>query len=152
MREVTTTGDPASLRVGVAVADFNAFVTDGLLAGALESLEERGVADITVIRVPGAMELPVGCVGLVQTGCTAVVALGAVILGETDHYTHVAAQASAGLRQVAVQTGVPIGFGLLTCREAAQARERSLPGPGNKGAEAAGAAVDTALLLAQLGK
>jgi 6,7-dimethyl-8-ribityllumazine synthase len=138
------------LRVGVVVSMFNEVVTAGLLEGALQALERAGIENPTVVRVPGAFELPVVAKALIEKGCDCVVALGAVIEGETDHYEHVATQAAAGLRQVAAATGVPIGFGVLTTREVAQARERSLPGPGNKGAEAADAAVATALLLRTL--
>lgn len=144
------TPSASDLKVGVAVSVFNEVVTSGLLDGALEALRQAGVEDPTVVRVPGAFELPVVAKALIEKGCDCVVALGAVIEGETDHYEHVATQAAAGLRQVAAATGVPIGFGVLTTREFTHARERSLPGPGNKGAEAAEAAVRTALLLRTL--
>ena len=98
----------------------------------------------------GSFELPVAARALVEAGCDAVVALGAVIKGETDHYEHVATQTIAGLQQVAVQTGVPVGLGVLTARKAEQARARGLPGPGNKGAEAAEAAVRAAQALRRL--
>ena len=81
------------------------------------------------------------------TGHDAVVALGAVVLGETDHYEHVATQCAAGLRQVALETGAPVAFGVLTAREVSQAIERAAPGPANKGAEAAEAAVTAANAL-----
>lgn len=142
--------DASDLRIAVAVAEFNASITDGLLKGALDLLEEAGATDVLVARVAGAFELPVVAADLVASGCDAVIALGAVILGETDHYEHVATQCAAGLRQVAVSTGVPVAFGVLTTRSPAQARERSEPGPGNKGAEAAEAAVRTADLLRRL--
>jgi 6,7-dimethyl-8-ribityllumazine synthase len=139
--------DAAGLRVGIAVADFNATVTRGLLAGALEAVEAAGAADPTIVQVPGAFELPVVARALVESGYDCVVALGAVILGETDHYHHVATQAAAGLQQVAVETGVPVAFGVLTVQKASQAAERSAPGPANKGAEAAEAAMRTAIAL-----
>lgn len=139
--------DAAGLRVGIAVADFNAPVTRGLLAGALRAVEAAGAADPTIVQVPGAFELPVVARALVESGCDCVVALGAVILGETDHYHHVATQAAAGLQQVAVDTGVPVAFGVLTAQKASQAAERSAPGPANKGAEAAEAAMRTAIAL-----
>jgi 6,7-dimethyl-8-ribityllumazine synthase len=152
MPEIEGAFDGAGLKVGVAVASFNAFVTEGLLAGAVEALAAAGVPDPVVLRVAGSFELPVAARALVSAGCDCVVALGAVIKGETDHYEHVAAQAIAGLQQVAVQTGVPVGLGVLTARKAEQARARSLPGPGNKGAEAAEAAVRAAQALRRLGR
>jgi 6,7-dimethyl-8-ribityllumazine synthase len=142
--------DAAGLRIAVVVSAFNSFVTDGLLAGALAALEGAGAADVTVVRVPGSFELPLVASALAGQGYHGVVALGAVIEGETDHYEHVATQTAAGLARVALDTGVPVGFGVLTTRSAAQARERSLPGAGNKGAEAAGAVVRTARILQQL--
>lgn len=150
MVEIDGTLDGAGLKVGVAVASFNAFVTEGLLRGAVEALAGAGASDPVVLRVAGAFELPVAARALAGAGCDCVVALGAVIKGETDHYEHVAAQAIAGLQQVAVQTGVPVGLGVLTARKAEQARARSLPGPGNKGAEAAEAALRAAQALRTL--
>jgi 6,7-dimethyl-8-ribityllumazine synthase len=138
---------PADLRVAVVVSDFNSFVTAGLLTGALEYLEGAGVNEPTVVHVPGAFELPVVARALAASGHDCVVALGAVIRGETDHYTLVAAEAARGLQQVAVVTGVPVGFGVLAADEAEQAVERSLPGAANKGAEAAEAAVRAALTI-----
>lgn len=150
MPEIDGAGDGRGLKIGVAVASFNAFVTDGLLQGALAALARAEVDDPIVLRTAGAFELPVAARALVEAGCDGVVALGAVIKGETDHYEHVAAQAIAGLQQVAVQTGVPVALGVLTTRKADQARARSLPGPGNKGAEAAEAAVRAAGALRRL--
>lgn len=138
--EIPEDHDGAGLAVGLAVATFNEAVTGPLAAGALERLRELGVDRVTVVRVPGALELPV-VVAALTTNHDAVVAVGAVIEGETDHYLHVATQASAGLMQVSIETGTPVGSAVLTVREAAHAIERSRPGPGNKGAEAAEAAV-----------
>jgi len=147
MPEIEGAGDARGLRVGVVVATFNEVVTAGLLQGALEALSAAGAVDPTVVRVAGSFEIPVVARALAEGGCDCVVALGAVIKGETDHYEHVATQAIAGLRQVAVETGVPVGLGVLTTRRVEQARARSLPGPGNKGAEAALAAVRAANAL-----
>jgi 6,7-dimethyl-8-ribityllumazine synthase len=141
-------GDP--VRVAVVVAEFNAAVTSGLRAGALRALAAAGIDDPLVVAVPGAFELPVVAARLARSGFDAIVALGAVIEGETDHYEHVATQSIAGLQQVAVTTGVPIGLGVLTVRHAEQAMERSRPGPGNKGAEAAEAALRTARALREI--
>ena len=133
-------------KVGVAVAEFNAFVTGPLLDGALAALESHGVTEVVVVRVPGALELPVVSLRLASL-CDAVVAVGAVIEGETDHYVHVSNAASMGVSDVALQTGVPVGNAILTVRDAQHARDRSLPGPSNKGYEAAEAAVLAARAL-----
>lgn len=137
------------VRVAIAVAEFNATVSQGLLNGALSELESLGVEEPAVMRVPGAFELPVAAKALFAEGYDCVVALGAVIEGETDHYTHIATQCAAGLQAVAVEAGKPVGFGVLTARRADHAVERSGPGPSNKGAEAARAAVVMARTLMQ---
>ena len=147
MPEIPLDLDGSGLKVGVVVSTFNEPVTGGLLQGALAALSEAGVADPTVVEAPGAIELPLLAKALIESGHDAVVALGAVILGETDHYEHVATQCAAGLRQVSLETGAPVAFGVLTAREVAQATERSRPGPGTKGAEAAEAAVAAANAL-----
>lgn len=142
--------DASGLRIGVAVAEYNEAITSGLLEGALTMLEAAGCSDIVVVRVPGSFELPLVVHRLAAQGLDAVVALGAVVKGDTDHYTHIAAQAAAGLMRAALDTGVPVGFGVLTVTDMAQAIERSKPGPGNKGAEAADSAVRAARTLAAL--
>ncbi len=117
---------------------------DGLLAGAREALLAMGVAaaDITAVEVPGAFELPLAARAAAHSGrFDAVVALGAVIRGETDHYEHIAREAAAGLAAVAREIGIPVGFGVLTVKNEKQAKARSRKGAGNKGAEAARAAV-----------
>ena len=150
--EEPQSGEPlevGDLRVAVAVATFNAPVTNGLRDGALTWLQATGIEDITVVEVPGAFELPIVSRRLAGTH-DAVVALGAVILGDTDHYDHVAHRASEGLQQVMLETDTPVAFGILTVRDADHALVRSRPGPGNKGAEAAEAAVRTAALMRDL--
>jgi 6,7-dimethyl-8-ribityllumazine synthase len=132
---------PPEMQVGVVVSTFNSAVTSGLLDGALEALRAHGLDAPTVVEVAGAFELPVVARALIDSGHDCVVALGAVICGETDHYEHVATQSIRGLMDISVETGVPVTLGVLTVREAAHALERSRPGPGNKGAEAADAAV-----------
>ncbi|MGH8934896.1 MAG: 6,7-dimethyl-8-ribityllumazine synthase [Acidimicrobiia bacterium] len=151
-KEVAATLDAHGLRIGVAVSTFNAPITEGLLRGALQVLEAAGAEEVTVVRVPGSFELPLAAQALVEAGCRAVVALGAVIEGETDHYQLVTAQAAAGLQEVMLRTGVPVGFGVLATRKASQARARSAADDSNRGAEAARAAVLTASVLAQLGE
>ena len=136
--------DGRGLKVAVVHAAFNADVVSGLLEGARAALLEMGVLakDVTVVEVPGAFELPLAARAAAQHArFDAVVALGAVVRGETDHYEHVAREAAAGLAAVARESGVPVGFGVLTVRDQTLARTRSVPGPDNKGAEAARAAV-----------
>lgn len=132
------------------VSDFNRDITDGLLNGARVRLKLAKCQQIEVIRAPGAFELPLLCRAAAEAGFDAVVALGAVIEGETDHYHHIATSAAAGLMSAMLQSGVPIGFGVLTVRQGEQATARAAPGPGNKGAEAAEAALRAALALRSL--
>ena len=132
---------------------FNAEVVDGLLAGARDALREMGAADrdVTVADVPGAFELPLAAEVAARSGrFDAIVALGAVIKGETDHYEHVAREASRGLSAASREAGVPVGFGLLTVVREDQALARSASGPDNKGAEAARAAVAMVHVLRSL--
>ena len=138
------------LRVAVLCARFNPAVTDGLRDGALQALREMGAAAsrISVFDVPGAFELPLAAKAAARSGrFDAVVALGAVIRGDTDHYEHVAREAASGLAAAAFETGVPVSFGVLTVRRARQALDRARPGADNKGAEAARAAVATVRTL-----
>ena len=137
------------LRVAVVAARWHEQVMAGLLDGARRGLREAGVADPTVVRVPGSFELPVAARRLAGAGYDAVVALGVVIRGGTPHFEYVCAAATDGLTRVSVDTGVPVGFGVLTCDVEEQAYERSgLPGSKeDKGYEAAQAAVATALAL-----
>ena len=145
--------DARGLRIAVVRARFHPEVADGLLFGALDALREMGAADeaVTVHDVPGAFELPLAArAGAESRRYDAVVALGAVIRGQTDHYEHIAREASTGLAAVARETGVPVGFGVLTVHDEKQARARSAPGAGNKGAEAARAAVEMVHVLRKL--
>jgi 6,7-dimethyl-8-ribityllumazine synthase len=138
------------LCVAIVRSLFNRPVTDGLLAGARAALADMGAGPrrVAVYDLPGAFELPLAAQAAAQSGrFDAVVALGAVIEGETDHYEHVAREAASGLAAVARETGVPVAFGVLTVRKEEHARRRSAPGPDNKGAEAARAAVAAALAL-----
>ena len=142
----------ARLRVGVVAARWHEEVRAGLLDGAQRALGECGVDLPTVVRVPGAFELPVAARALADAGYDAVVALGVVVRGGTPHFDYICQAATAGLSDVAVRTGVPIGFGVLTCDTDEQAHERSgLPGSKeDKGHEAALAAVATALALREV--
>jgi 6,7-dimethyl-8-ribityllumazine synthase len=149
--QVLEAHDAGHLRLAVARSRFNDNVTSGLAAGAVEYLEKTG-ATFDVYDSPGAFELPLIASHLLAAGYDGVVALGAVIDGDTDHYEHVAHRASEGLMQVMLETGKPVAFGILTVRKEEQALSRSQPGPGNKGAEAAAAVVETALLLKAIGE
>lgn len=135
----------------MVASSFNQPITDPLLDGALAELERRGVPEVIVVRVPGALELPVAARRLVDHGCEAVVAVGAIIEGDTDHYEIVARESARGLTDVALATGVPVANAVLAVRDYAHAVERSRPGPGNKGAEAAAAAVETSATLSAIG-
>ncbi|MGF1665894.1 MAG: 6,7-dimethyl-8-ribityllumazine synthase [Acidimicrobiia bacterium] len=148
-REVAPGRLPA--RAGVVMAAFNESITAKLADGAIEALEEAGVDDIVVARVSGALELGLVAAGMLESGCEIVVAVGAVIKGETDHYEFVAAEASRALTEVALRTGRPVGNAVLTVRDYEHAVDRSLPGPSNKGREAAEAAVTAFRMLAGLG-
>ncbi|MEN0129161.1 MAG: 6,7-dimethyl-8-ribityllumazine synthase [Brevundimonas sp.] len=141
--------DGSGLRVVVVAASWHTVVMDGLLAGARRALAAANVTDVTEIRVPGTFELPVAARAAAAGGADAVVALGVVIRGGTPHFEYVCQAATLGLTDVAVQTGVPVGFGVLTCDNDAQALDRAgLPGSHeDKGAEAAEAAVATVVAL-----
>jgi 6,7-dimethyl-8-ribityllumazine synthase len=141
---------PLPRTVGIAVSTFNAPITNPMLEAALAVAERAGVEQTVVMRVPGAMELPLAAQALAESGCEAIVAIGAVIKGETDHYEYVAEHSTRGITDVSTSTGVPVGNALLTVRDYEHAVERSLPGPGNKGAEATQAAIDLARKLKTL--
>lgn len=144
------TTDGSGLRVVVVAASWHTEVMDGLLAGSRRALAAAGVTDVREIRVPGTFELPVAAARLARGGeVDAVVALGVVIRGGTPHFDYVCQAATLGLTDVAVSTGVPVGFGVLTCDDEAQALDRAgLPGSHeDKGAEAAEAAVATVVAL-----
>ncbi|MGZ4596200.1 MAG: 6,7-dimethyl-8-ribityllumazine synthase [Actinomycetes bacterium] len=140
------------LRVGVVAALWHQTVMDGLVGGALRALGECGIEEPTIVRVPGSFELPVVASRLATTGYDAVVALGVVIRGGTPHFDYVCSGVTTGLTQVSATTGCPIGFGVLTCDDDAQALDRAgLPGSNeDKGHEAAVAAVATAVTLGSL--
>lgn len=142
------------LRIGVVMSRFNQEVTDRLLKGALEALAEAGVSElsITVVSVPGAFEVPGAAQELAASGSVdAIACLGAVIRGETEHFTFVAAAAQEGVLRVALDARIPVTFGVLTTETVDQAIERSGGGWGNKGYEAALDAVEMATLYRELG-
>jgi 6,7-dimethyl-8-ribityllumazine synthase len=139
--------------VAVVASRYNADVVQRLLDGAVARLVERGIGadQITVVLVPGAWELPLACRRLAEAGShQAVVALGCVIRGGTPHFEYVCNEASRGVIQAALDTGVPVSFGLLTCDTMEQALARAGGESGNKGADAADAALDMAGLLRAL--
>ena len=139
-------------RIGVAVARFNEIVTERMLDGALIALRDQGVRDedVTVTWVPGAFELPTACRWLAQRGCDAVVMLGAIVRGGTDHYDYVCNGVTDGAMRVQLDLDVPVGFGVLTCANMELALARAGGDHGNKGADAAVAALTMASLREQL--
>jgi 6,7-dimethyl-8-ribityllumazine synthase len=144
---------PPTGRFAVVAARFNHVIVDQLVAGALEGLKRHGVADnaIDLVRVPGSYEIPPVAKRLAASGgYAAVICLGAVIRGDTDHYDHVAAGAANGVAQAALATGVPVIFGILTCDTVEQAVNRAGAKSGNKGFEAALAAIEMVNLLKNL--
>ncbi|MCG6495339.1 6,7-dimethyl-8-ribityllumazine synthase [Kitasatospora sp. A2-31] len=147
-----TIENAADLKVAVIAAQWHEQVMNGLLDGAHRALKELGVEEPTVLRVPGTFELPVAAKRLAERGYDAVIALGVVIRGGTPHFDYVCQAATAGLTQVSVDTGVPVGFGVLTCDDEQQALDRAgLPGSAeDKGHEAVTAAVATAAVLRAL--
>jgi 6,7-dimethyl-8-ribityllumazine synthase len=139
------------LHIGIVASRFNQDVTDLLLKGAIEALAEAGVADdrIVAVSVPGAFEIP-GAAQALASRVDAVVCLGAVIRGETEHFTYVASAVQQGVVRVSLDTGVPVIFGVLTTDNVEQALDRAGGELGNKGAEAAMDAVEMANLYALL--
>lgn len=127
------------MKIGVVTAEFNLEITEKLEAGAQTALREAGVLaeDIVTVRVPGAVELPLAASALVDAGCKGVVALGCVIRGETTHYDSVCRMAEYGCMKVSLERRVPIGFGVITVENDAQAMARAGGAEGNKGADAA---------------
>ena len=153
MNELVADSDGEGLRVCIVVAQWNASVTYKLLDGAKAGLGERGVRpdDITVAWVPGSFEVPPATRWAAESGnYDAVIAIGTVIRGETDHYEHIAGQAAAGIMETSQETGVPVAFGVLTCDTAEQALARAGGKHGNKGEEAAEAAIQMARLRERL--
>ena len=147
--------DAGAHKFAILVSRFNSFITDRLLAGALDALKRSGApADsIEIVKVPGSWELPLTAKTLAATKrYSAIIALGAVIRGDTPHFDHVANQASSGLAAVALETGIPIAFGVLTTNTVEQAIDRAGGKSGNKGYDAAITAIEMADLLRRLGK
>ena len=153
--DVRGSGTADGCRFAIVVSRFNEEITAGLLAGARAALADATVRDedIIVVHVPGAFEIPVAALRLAESGrYDAVISLGCLIKGETMHFEYIASAASQGIMSVSTATGVPVAFGVLTAMSDEQAEERAAPGPGNKGREAAAAAIEMATLFRQLGR
>jgi len=141
------------VRVAIVVSRFNNFVTDLLLKGAQEALRETGIADddVPLLRVPGAFEIPIAAQRLAESSrVDAVVCLGCLIRGATPHFEYIASACAHGITAAAAATGVPMTFGVLTTNSIEEAYERAVPGDGNKGREAALAAVELVRALQSL--
>ena len=142
------------LKIALVVSRFNSFITERLLDGALDCLRRQGVRedDLTLVRVPGAWEIPLVTQRLAQSRTyDAVICLGAVIRGSTPHFDYVAAEVSKGIAQVSLESGVPVLFGVLTTDTLEQAVERAGSKAGNKGYAAAEAAIEMVNLLKEMG-
>lgn len=142
------------MKIAIVVARFNDFVTERLLAGAQELLRERGIADgdVELLRVPGAFEISMAAQRIAETGrVSAVICLGCLIRGATPHFEYIASACAHGITAAAAATGVPMAFGVLTTNSVEEALERAVAGEGNKGREAAQAALDMAELFHAVG-
>ena len=149
-RELQGELDGAGLRIGIVVAKFNDFFTSKLQDGAMAALTKHGVRDddITIVSVPGAFEIPLVAKKMAGSGgYEAVICLGAVIRGETDHYEHVAGEAAKGIANASMATGVPVIFGILTTDTIDQAINRSGGKGGNNGYSSGLAAIEMANLI-----
>lgn len=145
--------DASGLKFAIVVARFNSFITERLLSGAIDGLVRHGAKEeeIDVVRVPGSWELPLAVSEVAKTGkYNAILCLGAVIRGDTPHFDYVAGEATKGVSQVSMQTGVPIAFGVLTTNTVEQAVDRAGAKQGNKGFDAAMTAIEMANVLQQL--
>jgi len=137
--------DAGGMKIGIVISRFNSFIGERLLEGALDAVRRHGGDDngITIVRVPGAFEIPLATKKLAQSGkVDAVITLGAVIRGNTPHFDYVAAEVSKGAAQVSLETGVPVAFGVITTDNIEQAVERAGTKAGNKGFEAAVSAIE----------
>jgi 6,7-dimethyl-8-ribityllumazine synthase len=143
------------LHFGIVVSQFNSFITDRLLSGALDALEHFGASEkqIEIIRVPGSFELPIAAKKLAVTGrCDSIICIGCVLRGETSHYDHVATETARGIQLAQLDTGVPIAFCVLTCNTLEQAIDRAGLKGGNKGFESGLAAIEMGHLSRNLSK
>lgn len=151
MKQIDCRPDGSGKKVAVAVARFNSRVTELMWQGCQAALAEHGVEDITLVRVPGAFELPLTSRWLVDCGqYDAVIALGAVVRGETAHFDFISAECTRGLGQVGLDSGIPVAFGVLTPENGEQAMERADPARKDKGREAALAALEMMALRTEI--
>lgn len=145
--------DAKGVRIAIVATRFNDFVVDRLVSGAIDYLTRHGAEreNLTLVRVPGAFELPVVCQKLASSGkYDGLLALGAVIRGATPHFDFVSSESTKGIAHVSLQYGLPVGFGLLTTDNLEQAIERAGSKGGNKGVEAASALLETIRVMEQL--
>ena len=153
MRTIEGKLTASGIKVGIVAARFNEFITSKLIGGALDGLKRHDVKeeDVELVWVPGAFEIPVAAQKLAQSGrYDAVICLGAVIRGNTSHYDYVCAEVSKGVASVSLSEGLPVIFGVLTTDNIEQAIERAGTKAGNKGADAAKAAIEMTNLIANL--
>ncbi len=144
---------PDGLRFGIVVSNFNAFITDRLLRGALNALASAGAADrqIEIVRVPGSFEIPFAAKKLAESGrVQVVIAIGCVLRGETSHYDYICSEVARGVQLAQMDTGVPVIFCVLTCETLEQAIDRAGLKGGNKGHEAGLAAIEMATISREL--
>jgi 6,7-dimethyl-8-ribityllumazine synthase len=147
--------DASGFKFAIVLARFNGLITDRLLAGAMDALKRSGAKmdDVEVVKVPGAWEIPLTVKTIADTKKPdAIIALGAVVRGDTPHFEHVASQAASGVAQAGLQAGIPVAFGVLTTNTMEQAIDRSGGKSGNKGYDAAITAIEMADLLRKLRK
>lgn len=153
IRTVIGSHEPGQVRIAIVAARFNSFIVDRLIEGAVATLGKHGLAedDITIIRAPGAFELPLVTAKAIGTfAFDAVIALGAVVRGGTPHFEYVSAACVDGLNRVCLDTGVPVSLGVLTVDNLEQAIDRTGPKAGNKGEEAALAVLETLSVIRAL--
>lgn len=153
IRQIDGRLDGTGKRFAIVASRFNGAIVERLVDGAVDCLRRHGVDDgaIRIVRVPGAWEIPLALEEMAAAGgVDGLVALGAVIRGETPHFDHVCSQASAGISRVSLTHRLPVGFGLLTCDSSAQAQERAGGKAGNKGWEAAQSALEMADLVSRI--
>ena len=143
------------LKFGIVVSRFNSFISDRLLEGAMDALRRSGAeeVDCSVVRVPGAFEIPLAAKKMAKSGrYDAIICLGCVIRGATPHYAYIAAEVTKGIASLSLESEVPVAFGVLTTETIEQAIERAGTKVGNKGFDAALSAIEMANLLKEMGK
>src|SRR5579864_2476758 len=153
--EVRTELKADGLRLGIVVSRFNGFITDRLLAGALDALERAGTTEdqLEIVRVPGSFEIGIAAKKLAATGrCDSIICIGCILRGETSHYDYVASESARGIQLAQLDSGVPMIFCVLTCDTLEQAIDRAGLKGGNKGSDAGLAAIEMAQLSRKLSK